>query len=86
MGGRGAQGLFLGSVGESSGTRAGSSTTYYVTLTVRLVETDTGVTVWSTTQTEGGSGFWSTLLGTAQAPASEVTRAAVESCINTLVK
>jgi hypothetical protein len=80
------QALFLGSIGESAAVRSGSSSTNYVTLVVRMVETDTGITVWSTTNTEGGRGFWSILFGTGEKSVSEVTRRCVEESIDTLVR
>jgi TolB-like protein len=82
----GAQGLILGSVGESQTVRSGSASASYVTVNVRLVETDTGQTVWSTTHTEGGRGFWSSLFGTGTPSIGEVTRRCVEKCVNTLVR
>lgn len=80
------QALFLGSIGESASVRSGSSNTNVVTLDVRMVETDTGVTVWSATNTETSGGFWSSLFGTGQKSKSEVTRICVERSIGTLVK
>lgn len=79
------QGLFLGSIAESAETRNGSSTARTVTMSVRLLETDTGETVWSTTHTEGGRSFWSRLFGTGNDPLSEVTRRCVAKTIATLV-
>ena len=80
------QAVFLGSIAGSEIVRAGSSTANYVTLAVRLVETDTGVTGWSTTNTEGGHGRWATLFGTPDDSMSEVTRQCVEETVHTLVK
>jgi TolB-like protein len=82
----GVQGLFLGSVDESSTLRSGSSNVNVVTMTLRLVETDTGATVWSATHSEGGRGFWSTALGTGDRSMGEVTRACVAQILGTLVK
>jgi TolB-like protein len=81
----GVQALFLGSVGESTTIRTGTTSSNVVTLDVRLVETDSGVTVWSTTNTEGGRGFWSTLFGTGERSRSEVTRRCVQRTIEALV-
>ena len=81
----GAQALFLGSVGESSEQRSGTATINTVTLTTRLVETETGATVWSATHSENGSGFWSALFGTRQKSSSEVTRLCVRKSIRTLI-
>jgi len=82
----GVQGLFLGSVGESSSERSGSSNINTVTLTTRLVETESGVTVWSDTHSEDGSGFWTSLFGTRRKSRSEVTRLCVRKSIQTLIR
>jgi hypothetical protein len=81
----GVQALFLGAVGESSTQRSGTSSINTVTLTTRLVETETGATVWSATHSESGSGFWSSLFGTRQKSRSEVTRLCVSKSIRTLI-
>ncbi len=81
----GVQALFLGSVNESSSMRSGSASTSVVTMVVRLVETDQGVTVWSATHTEGGRGFWASLFGTGQKSESEVTRNCVKKTLKTLI-
>lgn len=79
------QALFLGSVNESTVRSAGAQAVSFVTLTTRLVETETGVTVWSATTTEGGRGFWSSLFGTATPSHAEVMRQCVRTSIGTLV-
>jgi len=81
----GVQALFLGTVNESSSMRSGSASTSVVTMVVRLVETDQGVTVWSATHTEGGRGFWASLFGTGQKSESEVTRNCVKKTLKTLI-
>ncbi len=80
------QGLLLGSVGESETIRSGSANSNTVTLVLRLVETEKGVTVWSSTVTEGGRGFWASILGTGEKSRSEVMRKAMHRAIGTLVK
>ena len=80
-----AQGLFLGSVTESSSLRTGSHTKNVVTLDVRLVETETGAVIWSTTLTESGRGFWAGLFGTGGRTMSEVSRETAHTAIERLV-
>ena len=80
------QALILGSVAESATTRSGSSSVPVVTLVVRMVETDQGVTVWSTTHTKGGRSFWASLFGTGDKSKSEVTRRCVEEAVGTLIR
>lgn len=79
------QALFLGTVTESSSQRSAGSNSNTVTLTVRLVETETGETVWSATHSEGGRGFWSAVFGTDSRSYSEVTRRCVRRIIDTLI-
>ncbi len=81
----GAQALFLGSVTESSSLRVGSHTENVVTLDVRLVETETGSVIWSTTITETGRGFLAGLFGTEGRTMSEVSRSTARDAINRLV-
>ncbi|PJA73704.1 hypothetical protein CO151_12370 [bacterium CG_4_9_14_3_um_filter_65_15] len=81
----GVQGLFLGSVSESASVRSGSNNVSVVTVVLRLVETETGETVWSVTQSEDSQGFWSSLLGTSQASRGEVTRKCLDKCLGTLL-
>lgn len=81
----GAQGLFLGTVSESATVRSGGNSVNVVTVVLRLVETDTGATVWSTTQTSDSSTFWSSLFGTGQKPLSAVTQSCIEQALNTLL-
>lgn len=81
----GVQALFLGSVAEAASVRSGSSTSYTVTLIVRMVETEQGVTVWSATASKGGRGLWSALFGTAGKSKSDVTRIAVKRVLSTLL-
>lgn len=80
------QGLFLGSLSESTTVRRGNESITVVTATVRLVETETGSTVWSTVVTEDSGGFWSNLFGTAQKSRSEVTRRCLDRCLDTLME
>lgn len=80
------QGLFLGTVNETSAARSGSSPEHVVTLVVRMVETETGETVWSATHTESGRGFWSSLFGAGGRSQSEVMRRCVKKVLSTLVE
>jgi len=81
----GVQGLFLGTVSESASLRSGSTTVSVVTVVLRLVETETGATVWSATNSDDSSGFWSTLFGTGQKSRSEVMRRCIDGCLDTLL-
>jgi polysaccharide biosynthesis protein PelC len=58
-----AQGLFIGSVIEFDEGRSGSNPAPRVTLQVRLVDVETGITVWSIHKTAGGVTVTSRLFG-----------------------
>jgi len=79
------QGIFLGTVTESASTRSGGATVNTVSMVVRLVETETGETVWSATAGAGGRGFWASLFGGGGESASEATRDCVKKILNTLL-
>ena len=81
----GAQGVFLGSLSESVKIRSGSNNVSVITIVASMVETETGTTVWSSTNTENSSNFWSTLFGTGQKSSSEVMRRAIDGCLDTLL-
>jgi len=81
----GVQGIILGTVNESASIRSGGSSSNTVTLVVRMVETETGTTVWSTTKTRSGRGFWSSLFGTGGKSLSEVTNDCVKAVLNSLI-
>lgn len=80
------QGLFLGTVNETSAARSGTSSEHVVTLVVRMVETETGETVWSATHTESGRSFWASLFGAGGRSQSEVMRRCVKRVLSTLVE
>lgn len=79
------QAIFLGSVGESSTSRSGTSTLNIVTITARLVETEQGSTIWSATNTEGGKGFWGKIFGSSSKSKSEITRKCIHELLGTLI-
>lgn len=79
------QGVFLGSVTEADVIRTGGTTANTITIVARLVETETGATVWSATNTAGGRGFWSSLFGTGDKSQSEVMRECIRTLLGSLV-
>lgn len=79
------QALLFGSISESSTARTAGGAAFTVTLSTRLVDAESGITVWSATHTEDSKGFFSSLLGTSQKSQSEVTRRCVKKTIRTLI-
>jgi TolB-like protein len=82
----GVQGLLLGSVTQSENLRSGTVPIPVVTIDMHLVETETGATVWATTQSEKGGSFEARVLGTGGEPIAETTRRCVREAIEALVK
>lgn len=82
----GAQALLLGSVDQSDEVRSGTISIPVVTINLRLVETDTGATVWAATHTERGGGAGAKFLGTGGEPISETTRKCIRTLISELVE
>ena len=82
----GVQGIILGSVNETSASRGGSTPSNDITIDARMVETETGQTIWSATNTESGRGLLASLFGTGDRSQSESTRRCVRRVIKTLVK
>lgn len=81
----GVQAVFLGSLSEATSMRSGATTVSVVTVVCRLLETETGATVWSATNTEDSSSFWSSLFGTGQKAPSVVMRKCIDGCLDTLM-
>ena len=80
------QGIIFGNVTEMTSSRSGSAMVNTVTLVIRMVETETGATVWSATNTSGGRGFWGSLFGGGDRSESEAIRDCVKGVIKTLIK
>lgn len=79
------QALILGTVTESSTQRSGGVSIPVVSLDVRMVETETGATVWAGSATEKGAGAAARILGTTGEPVTETTRRAVLAVLDTLI-
>ncbi len=79
------QALFFGTISESTVQRSGTSMNAVVTMVVRLVETETGATIWSATHTQSGKGFWNSIFGGRDKSMSEITRRCVKKIVRTLI-
>lgn len=82
----GVDALFLGSVVDYTDAHTGSTPTPEVTVQLRLVETHTGATVWSTGQTRSGAGVSTRLFGVGGESLTEAARRIVRSELRTLLK
>jgi len=82
----GAQALIFGTVSEISSARGGNASVPTVTMDLRMVETETGVTVWAASATKGRLGLWATLFGFAGKSNSETMRECIRDLLRTLIK
>jgi TolB-like protein len=80
------QGLIMGTVTQSEVIRSGAVGMPVVTLDMRMVETDTGETIWASTHTEKGSTVSAKVLGTGGEPISQTTRRCVKTLIRGLIR
>ena len=81
----GVQALILGTVTQSETFRSGAVAIPVVTLDVRMVEAETGATVWAATHTEKGGSVGARVWGTGGEPISETTRRCVRRLLRALV-
>jgi len=80
------QAIVMGAVTQSENLRSGSVPIPVVTLDIRMVETETGATVWAATHSEKGSTVSARVLGTGGEPLSETTRECVRKALATLIE
>ena len=80
-----ADGFFFGSVVDFAETRSGSTPTPQVTIALRLVESQSGVTVWSATRTTSGATASARLFGIGGQSLIEAARAVMRDELSTLV-
>ncbi len=81
-----AQAVITGAVLEYGEVRSGSSAAGVASITVEMLEAQTGRTVWSAASTKGGIDIWDRLFGGGGRPMNDVTRAAVDDVIQKLFK
>ncbi len=76
--------LITGVVREYGEVRSSTSTANAISLSMQMVETQTGRVVWTATATEGGIGVTDRLFGGGGRPMNEITEKAVNEIINKL--
>ena len=79
-----AEAVITGVVREYGEVRATSSTANAISLSMQMVETQTGRIVWTASATEGGIGLTDRLFGGGGRPMNEITEKAVNEIINQL--
>jgi hypothetical protein len=78
------QAVITGVLKEYGEVRSGNSSANVISLSVQMVETQTGKVVWSASSTQGGVGFGDRLLGGGGDPMNKVTEDAVGDLLNKL--
>lgn len=82
----GVDAVFVGAVVDYAETRTGSTPTPEVTIQVRLVETQTGATIWSTSHTRAGAGISTRLFGLGGESLTQAARRVVRTELATLLR
>lgn len=82
----GVQAFVLGTVTQSENLRSGVVPIPVVTLDVRMVEAETGATVWAATHSERGGSTGAAVLGTGGQPIAVTTRVCVQRILESLVQ
>jgi TolB-like protein len=80
------QAVILGAVQEYGELRSGSTSANVVSLSVQMLEGQTGKVVWTATSTKGGITPLDRLLGGGGQPMNDVTREVVDDVIRKLFK
>jgi hypothetical protein len=78
--------VITGVVKEYGEIRAASSSANVISLSLQMIETQSGKVVWSAAATEGGIGAWDRLFGGGGKPINDVTEKAVNDLIESLFK
>jgi hypothetical protein len=80
------QAIIAGVVREYGEVRSGSSSAGVISMSVQMLEGQTGKTVWTASSTKGGIDVWDRLFGGGGRPMNDVTRDAVDDVIQKLFK
>jgi len=78
--------LFVGVIREYGEVRSGTTSANVISISMQMIETETGKIVWSASSTKGGIGIIDRLLGGGGKPLNNVTVEAVDDIIDKLFK
>lgn len=81
----GAQALIFGTVIDFAETRLGSTPVPQVTIQLRLVDTESGATFWSVSQSRGGAGILTRLFGVNTETPTEAAQRLIQQEIGTIL-
>lgn len=80
------QAVITGVLKEYGEVRSGATSANIISVSLQMMETQTGKVVWSASSTEGGISIWDRLLGGGGQPMDKITQKAVGDLINRLFK
>jgi len=80
------QAIITGVVREYGEVRSGTTSANMISLSLQMIETQTGKIVWTASSTKGGISIWDRLFGGGGRPMNVITEKAVDDLINKLFK
>ncbi len=80
------QAIITGVVREYGEVRSGTTSANIISLSLQMIETQTGKVVWTDSSTRGGISIWDRLFGGGGKPMNKVTEKAVNDLIYRLLK
>jgi hypothetical protein len=80
------QAIITGTVREYGEVRSGTSAANIISISLQMIETQTGKVVWTDSSTRGGISIWDRLFGGGGKPMNKVTEKAVDDLIHALLK
>ena len=78
--------VITGTVREYGEVRSGATSANIISISLQMIETQTGKIVWTDSSTRGGISIWDRLFGGGGKPMNEVTEEAVNDLIRGLLK
>ena len=76
--------LITGVVKEYGPVRSGAAIANIISLSLQMVEKNSGMVVWSASSTKGGISIWDRLIGGGGEPMSDVTEEAINDLLDKL--
>lgn len=80
------QAVITGTVREYGEVRSGTASSNIISLSLQMIETQTGKIVWTASSTKGGISIWDRLFGGGGQPLNIITEKAINDLINKLFK
>jgi hypothetical protein len=80
------QAVIIGTVKEYGEVRSGTVSSNVISLSLQMIETQTGKVVWTAASTKGGISIWDRFFGSGGKPMNVVTVKAVDDLISSLLK